>query len=106
MIWDGDTPAASLACIVDPEKKIYNAYITSYNPDYSKIAPGIVLFSESIKQAIEQNYKFYDFTLGLDPYKLSFGPEQYEIKDLMIKKKRFKTAMTERILKLTKKIIR
>ena len=92
--------------MVDPGKKIYNAYITSYDPEYAKIAPGIVLFAESIQHAIEQKYRFYDFTLGLDPFKLSFGPEQYEIKDLMIKKKRMKTVLNEKVLNGGRKILR
>ena len=106
MIWDGEAPVAALACVIDPENKIYNAYITSYNPDYSKIAPGIVLFAESIEQAIDQNYKYYDFTLGLDPYKLSFGAKQYEMKDVLIKRKSIKTVVTLMMMKQAGRVFR
>lgn len=106
MIWDGDRPVAALACVLDPGKRIYNAYITSYDPDYANIAPGIVLFAESIRQAIELQYDYYDFTLGLDPYKLSFGPQAYEIKDLLIKKKRMKTVVIEKVLNGSRKVLK
>ncbi len=106
MIWDGDIPVATLACLIDPVNKIYNAYIASYNPDYSKISPGIVLITKSIKQAIDENYKFYDLTLGMDPYKLSLGPKQYETENVSITRKRLKTAVTLMIMKQAGRVFR
>ena len=105
-IWDGNILVSALACIIDPEKKTYNLYITSYNPDYSKISPGIVLVADSIKEAIEQNYRFYDFTGGLDRYKLSFGPKRYEAINMLIKRKRLKTEVNFMIMKQVRRVFR
>jgi len=105
-VWDGNILVSALACLIDPENKTYNLYITSYNPDYSKISPGIVLTAESIKQAIEQNYRFYDFTGGLDRYKLSFGPERNETTKVSIIRKRFKTIVTFMMVRFVKSVLK
>ena len=90
ILWDGTHPVSALACLIDPVKQTYNAYITSYDPGYSKISPGIVLFAESINNAIENKFKYYDFTVGMDSYKLSFGPEQIKTKSIAIKRRSVK----------------
>ncbi|NOX84348.1 MAG: GNAT family N-acetyltransferase [Chlorobi bacterium] len=106
VIYDGDVPVSAVACSIDPVNRFYNAIITSYNRDYSKIAPGFVLFAESIKQAIEQNYKYYDFTVGLDLYKRAFGPELYETKNVSITRKNIKTFVAIKIAKNVKRILK
>ncbi len=106
VIWYGDTPVSALACTIDPVNRFYNSIITSYNPEYSKLGPGIVLFSESIKNAIELHYKYYDFTVGLDPYKRAFGPEQYETKNISIIRKNIKTFIVLGVAKRTKRILK
>jgi CelD/BcsL family acetyltransferase involved in cellulose biosynthesis len=83
-------PIAALAVLKDPLKKTFNNYITSYDPEYASLSPGIALLSESVEYAIESRYKYYDFTIGLDPYKLSFGPDQFDTHHLFIRKRSFK----------------
>ena len=90
VIWDGETPVSADACLIDPENKIYNAYITSYNPAYARLSPGFVLCAMSIEEAIGENYKYYDFTVGMDSYKLAFGPDKTRTKSVMIKRKNLK----------------
>jgi len=106
IIWDGNVLVSAVACLLDPEKRTYNLYITSYNPKYHKLSPGIVLTAESIKQAIEHNYRFYDFTGGLDRYKLSFGPERYESIKVLITKKNLKTVLILTLMKQLKRIVK
>jgi len=106
VIWHEDTPVSALACTIDPVNKFYNSIITSYNPEYSKLGPGIVIFSESIKNAIEQRYKYYDFTVGLDSYKRAFGPEQYETKNISIIRKNIKTFFALKLAKGAKRTLK
>jgi len=106
MIWDGEIPVAGLACIIDHNKNTYNAYITGYNPEYSKLSPGTVIFAECIKKAIEEKYKFFDFTVGLDPYKLSFGSEKIETYNITITRKNFKTSIKTALKKQIKSIVK
>ena len=102
---DRNKVIGGLACFADPEKKIYYAYITSYDPDYIKISPGIVLFVESIRFAIENGYKGYDLSVGHDPYKLSFGPEELRTKSLEVKRKRFRTNLLLKMGKVKKRVM-
>jgi len=65
-----------------------------------------VLFAKSIEQAIAQQYKYYDFTLGLDRYKRSFGPDKYETKNFSIRRKSLKTFVTLILMKQIKKVLK
>jgi len=105
-LWFDDIPIASQSCILDPANKIYNAYMTSYNPEYSKVSPGIVLLAESVKYAIGNKYKFYDLTVGADPYKLSFGPQQIATKNLNISRISLKSIFLIGLLNQVKKVKR
>ena len=106
VLWFNDIPIASRSCILDPANKIYNGYMTSYNPEYSKVSPGIVLFAESVKYAIGNKYKFYDLTVGADPYKLSFGPQQIATKNLNISRISLKSIFLIGLLNQVKKVKR
>ena len=105
-LWDDEKQKsiAALACFSDPVKKIYNAYLTSYDPEYSKLSPGIILFVDSIKHAIENNFRFYDLGAGQHPYKLSFGPQQLGTKNLHITRNRKRYLLLSKIIKLFKRI--
>ncbi len=106
ILWDETSPVSALACLLDPEKKTWYAFITSHDPSYSKIAPGIVLFADSIKKAIEEKYKIYDFTVGTDAYKQLFGPDEFETQNISIKRNNFKTLWILRIVKSLKRLPR
>jgi len=99
ILWDRRHPVSALSCLLDPVKQTYNPYITSFDPAYFKISPGIYLITESIKHAIEEKYRYYDFTVGLDSYKLSYGPTQYETKNISIKRKSLKIKVATSIFK-------
>jgi CelD/BcsL family acetyltransferase involved in cellulose biosynthesis len=93
LLWVDQSPIAALAVIIDPEKKIYNNYITAYQKEHAAISPGIVLLTESIKHAINKHYSCYDLTVGLDPYKLTFGPNQQKTYDIRLNRKSAKNYM-------------
>lgn len=103
LIWNKETIVGGLACLLDPLNRTYLSYITSYDSNYAQLSPGIVLFGESIKRAIEENYKYYDFTVGLDPYKRAFGPDLHETKNISIKRTRLKTTLMLSMTHLLKK---
>ena len=90
LLWDKEKPVSAHAFLVEPNKKTYLSYCTTYDPEYSKMSPGITIVAEGIKNAIDNKYKFFDFTVGLDPYKLSFGPEQIQTKSITIKRMNLK----------------
>jgi len=49
------------------------AYNSGYDPCFSALSPGIVLFAESIRDAIEEGRKQYDFLRGTELYKRKLG---------------------------------
>lgn len=102
ILWTEKKPIATLSCFSDPLKKTYNAYLTSYDPEYSKLSPGIVLFADSIKYAIENEFNFYDLGTGVYQYKLSFGPQQIKTKYLHIIRKGIRYMFLSKINKQIK----
>ena len=105
-IWDGDTLVAFIAGLLDPEKKIYNFYITNFNPEYSRFSPGLVLLSESFKQAIDQHFDTCDFAGGLDPYKLSFSPVQQESVKVFVRRRTIKAQAARVAFKIARSLKR
>lgn len=57
-------------------------YNTAYDPEYASYSPGIYLFINSIKQAIEEKKKIADFLRGQEKYKFDFGAKKNTIHDL------------------------
>lgn len=99
-------PVSVLACILDPVKNTVVAYVTSYDPVFSKISPGIVIFADAIKQAIGDGYKIFDFTVGLDRYKISMGAKKQSTNNVIIERKALRSRIPIESLKLAKKIAR
>lgn len=73
MIYDGDTPVVGLATILDRPHNTFFALLGTFNEAYAHLDPGKVLDAYSIRWAIENQYKIYDFMQGAFPYKFSFG---------------------------------
>ena len=94
------------ACLLDPVNSIYTAYCTSFNRDYNKISPGFLLVANSINDAIGLNYQHFDLTVGSDPYKLSFGPEQIDTANITIRRKNLKNILKSLAGKLKRIISR
>jgi CelD/BcsL family acetyltransferase involved in cellulose biosynthesis len=105
LLKDGDKVIAGLSCFYDISWNVCYPYITIYEPDYSKMSPGIILFMESIRHAIGRGYKVYDLAMGLDRYKLSFKPERIETSMVDIKRKKVKTSAVTGFLALRKRLL-
>ena len=64
------------------------AYNSGYDPGFSALSPGIVLFAESIRDAIEEGRKQYDFLKGTESYKLKLGATARPIHRIELERKR------------------
>ena len=51
----------------------------AYNLDFSKYSPGRILIWETALFAFRNGYKFFDFTIGTDHYKLQWSNRIFEI---------------------------
>ena len=78
-MWSEEKPIGALSFLEDKSKSTFYAHITAYDKDFSKISPGSVLFIYGIKTAIENGFKSFDLSVGLEPYKLAFKPKKIDI---------------------------
>lgn len=90
IFWDGQTPISALAGFIDRQKKTFSAYNTGYDSRYSKLSPGSAIFAYSIRDAIQNGYKGYDFLRGGEDFKLKrFGAEDRFNRNIIITRKSF-----------------
>jgi CelD/BcsL family acetyltransferase involved in cellulose biosynthesis len=69
--WVGDVPLAALAAFVDQRRRGFYCYMTAFNPEYERLAPGKAMFGHAIQQAIEDGYRAFDLLRGGEDYKIA-----------------------------------
>lgn len=72
-LWDGTIPIAGEAAFLDQGKKTIISYTKAFNSIFSDLRPGNVMTGYSIRYAIENGYRIYDFGAGCESYKYIFG---------------------------------
>lgn len=77
-------PVAALLCFSHLDT-IY-AYNSGYDPDYTGISPGIVLFAHAIRYSIEEGFGRFDFLRGGEPYKQRLGGVPYDLYRVTIRR--------------------
>ncbi len=89
IFWDGENPIAASTALLDwPHKRMYG-YIFGGNSQYTSLSPGKVTLGHEIQFAIAHGFEDYDFLLGNDPYKLSFGAQLRKTTNVKILPKGF-----------------
>jgi len=73
VMWLGDRPMATLAALIDKQKRRFATYLCGFDPEFAKFSPGQVLFAYSIRYAIRESFQEYDFLRGPEDYKYMFG---------------------------------
>lgn len=73
VLWDGETPMAVLAGLIDWHKGRFYCLMGAFNDDYRKLAPGKALDALSIEYAINHKLKIYDYLRGAESYKFRMG---------------------------------
>jgi CelD/BcsL family acetyltransferase involved in cellulose biosynthesis len=101
ILWNGLTPMAALASIIDKSKNAVYAYIVGHNIEFAKLSPGKVVFGYNIRSAIENNFQIYDFLLGGDNYKLTLGAKQRNTKNIIIARKGLRSNTANMLVNLT-----
>ncbi|MDP3176077.1 MAG: GNAT family N-acetyltransferase [Phenylobacterium sp.] len=74
VFWHGERPVAVLGTYVDPVKKHMLFSITGRDETYTENPAGYLLHAHSIRHAIAEGFKTYDFLRGDEPYKYLFAP--------------------------------
>lgn len=103
VLWVNNNPIAAQCLVLDPVNETIYAHLTGFDPKYPKISPGNMIGLHSIKWAIENGYRYYEFYQGADSYKLAFGAVIRNPTVVKITNKKPKTLLIEKIRNLTKK---
>lgn len=73
VLWDRTEPIAGLAAFVDRQKRTFAAYVAAYDEKYSRLSPGKGMCGYSIRYAIQNGFRIFDFLRGDADYKFLFG---------------------------------
>jgi len=101
ILMDSHTPIGGTVSLIDNKKKIFYAYIFGGNPSYKKWTPGKVMCGYEIKYAIENGFEKYDFLVGADEYKFSFGSKKRDTFNIIITPKRCQANLANKLLEFT-----
>jgi len=91
ILWCGSIPLAALATFADPVKSTFYVYSMAYNPRFATQSPGKAIMGYNIRDAIEMGYSVYDFLLGGETYKYSFGAIERMTSNVVVVSKSFRT---------------
>ncbi len=84
IFWKGDVPLAVLATFMDREKKACLFYMAGRDESFNTPPPGLILHAHSIRYAIENGFRTYDFLRGNEQYKYSLATEERRIACLVV----------------------
>ncbi len=87
VLWDEDRAIAAVAAFVDPVKRAFLQYTTVYDPEYSKHSPGRALIGLAMQAAIAARFRVYDFLLGDEEYKYSFGATGRRTRSIIVQRR-------------------
>ena len=59
-------------------------YNSGFDPEHARLAPGIVLLAQVIRDAIDRRIPTFDFLRGEEPYKQGFGPTSEDLYNVRI----------------------
>lgn len=104
VLWNGTVPVAALAGIIDHHKKTFYGYIICHDEKYARLSPGTALVGHSIRYAIENGLKAYDFLVGADNHKLSFGAKQRNTQIAIIARKSLRSTVANSLLNLIEQV--
>jgi len=79
VLWQGDRPLGALGHVVDPRAGRMNFIVAGRDLAADASHIGLLLHAESIRWAIENGYRTYDFCHGDEAYKFSYGAEAHRV---------------------------
>jgi hypothetical protein len=79
ILWRAGRPVAAHAYYIDPVKRHALFHVGARDERVQDLAAGLLLHAHCIRWSIANGLERYDFTLGDEPYKYSFGAVDREI---------------------------
>lgn len=86
ILWKGEQPLGAIANLIDVSKKSILFFVGSRDETFKELPPGFVLHAYGIKSAIDNGFKIYDFLMGNEAYKYSFGAKERYIQNILVKR--------------------
>ena len=86
VLWQGDRPLATIANLIDSDKKTISFLVGGRDETFRKFPPGFVLHACAIRDAIARGFKTYDFLVGNESYKYSFGAKERYVRTVTIER--------------------
>jgi CelD/BcsL family acetyltransferase involved in cellulose biosynthesis len=77
-----DRPIASTFGFVFDD--VFYLYNSAYEPDAGRLAPGLVLVSELVRESIEKGLKRFDFLRGPERYKYQLGSQALPLNNVRV----------------------
>ncbi len=84
ILWRGGKPVAAQANYIDPVKRQALFHVGARDETVRDLAIGLMLQAHCIRWAVANGLTRYDFTIGDEPYKYSFGAVDREIASVEI----------------------
>lgn len=84
VLWQGDKPICALGSFIDRQKRTLLYFVSGRDESYNNPPPGLVLHAHSIRWAIENGLKTYDFLRGDEHFKYSLGATDRKIRYLLL----------------------
>ena len=84
VIWRGDQPLGVMGGILDRSRGQLTFAVSGRDMSSDDPAIGLLLHAHSIRWAIENGYRIYDFGHGDEPYKYTFGAVDTEVYNISI----------------------
>jgi CelD/BcsL family acetyltransferase involved in cellulose biosynthesis len=84
VFWHGDRPIAVFATLIDSCKKSLLFFITGRDETYNGMPAGYLLHAYSIRHAIANGFRTYDFLRGNEPYKYLFSPRERRLRAVSV----------------------
>ena len=87
VLWNHETPLGASACLIDEKNRSLLFYVGGRDETITSPPPGFVLHAYSIRYAINNGFRTYDFLRGNEPYKYLFGAEERRIRYIIVRAK-------------------
>lgn len=94
ILWSESTPIGARAAFLDRKRMSFCAYMSAWHDGYAAISPGAILRTYSIRYAILNGFRTYDFSLGDQEYKYAFGVQERFTTSVKIERRSLRTILT------------
>lgn len=87
VLWQRERPLGAIANLLDFNKKTVLFLVGGRDETFKRLPAGFVLQAYAIRDAIQNGFKIYDFLMGNEAYKYSFGAKERYIHSVVVERR-------------------